>query len=206
MHHHTSIPLDVHDPLTEVFIDKIQMFNIECFSFLNSALESKLYPIIVMASNCSMATIRGTNYLSPHGLPVDLLDRMLIISISMGPYEEEAVGHIVQLKCVATNLLPVYLSFPFCSFGVVILLILPLKCQEEDVSIDSDALFVLTSLALSTTLRYALIVSPAHTSSRENERPAPAKLRLRQRRCWLHWRTSKKAICISWTTRGSYSG
>jgi len=33
-----------------------------------------------MATNRGITKIRGTNYLSPHGLPTDLLDRMLIIT------------------------------------------------------------------------------------------------------------------------------
>jgi len=33
-----------------------------------------------MATNRGITKIRGTNYYSPHGLPGDLLDRMLIIT------------------------------------------------------------------------------------------------------------------------------
>ena len=32
-----------------------------------------------MATNRGITKIRGTNYLSPHGIPIDLLDRSLII-------------------------------------------------------------------------------------------------------------------------------
>jgi RuvB-like protein 2 len=38
------------------------MLDIECFSFLNRALESDLAPIVIMASNRGITTIRGTNY------------------------------------------------------------------------------------------------------------------------------------------------
>lgn len=86
--------------LKVLFIDEIQMLDIECFSFLNRALEGELAPLVVMASNRGMARIRGTNYRSPHGLPVDLLDRVLIVSTR--PYEEEEVRQIVQLRCVLT--------------------------------------------------------------------------------------------------------
>ena len=43
------------------------------------ALESSLSPIVVFATNRGVCTIRGTDVLAPHGVPVDLLDRMLII-------------------------------------------------------------------------------------------------------------------------------
>lgn len=43
------------------------------------ALESSLSPIVIFATNRGVCTIRGTDVLAPHGVPVDLLDRMLII-------------------------------------------------------------------------------------------------------------------------------
>lgn len=51
----------------------------ECFSFLNRAIESDLAPILIMATNKGMSNIRGTTIISPHGIPLDLLDRSLII-------------------------------------------------------------------------------------------------------------------------------
>ena len=56
------------------------MLDIECFSYLNRALESDLAPVLVVATNRGITKIRGTNYKSPHGIPTDLLDRLLIIS------------------------------------------------------------------------------------------------------------------------------
>ena len=52
------------------------MLDIECFSFLNRALESELAPLVVMASNRGQTRIRGTRFNSPHGIPIDLLDRL----------------------------------------------------------------------------------------------------------------------------------
>merc|ERR1711931_21748 len=57
-----------------LFIDEVHMLDIECFSFLNRALESDMAPIVIMASNKGITKIRGTDYSSPHGLPLDLLD------------------------------------------------------------------------------------------------------------------------------------
>ena len=69
-----------------LFIDEVHMLDIECFSFLNRALESDQAPIMIMATNRGITKIRGTNYVSPHGLPIDLLDRSLIISTK--PYND----------------------------------------------------------------------------------------------------------------------
>ena len=60
-----------------LFIDEVHMLDIECFSFINRALESDLAPVVVMATNRGITKIRGTNYESAHGLPIDLLDRLL---------------------------------------------------------------------------------------------------------------------------------
>lgn len=79
-----------------LFIDEVHMLDMECFSFLNRALEDDLAPLVVMASNRGNTRIRGTNYKSPHGLPLDLLDRMLIISTS--PYSAEDIREILHLR------------------------------------------------------------------------------------------------------------
>merc|ERR1712224_934892 len=63
-----------------LFIDEVHMLDIERFSFLNRALESDTAPIVMMATNRGITTIRGTNYKGPHGLPLDLLDRSLIVT------------------------------------------------------------------------------------------------------------------------------
>ncbi|SJL13434.1 related to RuvB-like 2 [Armillaria ostoyae] len=80
-----------------LFIDEVHLLDIECFSFLNRALENDLAPLVIMASNQSMARIRGTTFRSPHGLPVDLLDRVLIVSTK--PYSEEDIEQIIQIRC-----------------------------------------------------------------------------------------------------------
>merc|ERR1711931_19042 len=56
-----------------LFIDEVHMLDIECYSFLNRALEDDLAPILVMATNRGVTRIRGTDYQSAHGLPTDLL-------------------------------------------------------------------------------------------------------------------------------------
>ena len=39
------------------------MLDVECFSYLNRALENDLAPILVVASNRGITKIRGTNYM-----------------------------------------------------------------------------------------------------------------------------------------------
>lgn len=81
-----------------LFIDEVHMLDIECFSFLNRALEGDLAPLVVMASNRGITRIRGTKYKSPHGIPADLLDRMLIISTKS--YDEDETREIVRIRWV----------------------------------------------------------------------------------------------------------
>ncbi|KAI0673896.1 TIP49-domain-containing protein [Trametes maxima] len=80
-----------------LFIDEVHMLDIECFSFLNRALENELAPLVIMASNRGVARIRGTNLHSPHGLPPDLLDRVLIVSTQ--PYTPEDIQYIIKIRC-----------------------------------------------------------------------------------------------------------
>lgn len=85
-----------------LFIDEVHMLDIECFTFLNRALESSLSPIVIFATNRGVCTIRGTDVLSPHGIPVDLLDRMLIIRTL--PYSLEEMIQIVAIRAAAESI------------------------------------------------------------------------------------------------------
>lgn len=85
-----------------LFIDEVHMLDIECFTFLNRALESTLSPIVIFATNRGVCEIRGTDVLSPHGIPVDLLDRMLIIRTM--PYSHEEMVEIIRIRASAETL------------------------------------------------------------------------------------------------------
>mmetsp|Transcript_5107 Transcript_5107/g.6403 ORF Transcript_5107/g.6403 Transcript_5107/m.6403 type:complete len:505 (-) Transcript_5107:236-1750(-) len=80
-----------------VFIDEVHMLDMECFSFLNRALESDMAPILVIATNRGIAKIRGTEYKSPHGIPLDLLDRLVIVSTE--PYTHDETHKILKVRC-----------------------------------------------------------------------------------------------------------
>merc|ERR1711981_1548348 len=80
-----------------LFIDEVHMLDIECFSFLNRALENDMAPVLITATNRGITKIRGTDYESPHGIPIDLLDRMLIINTD--PYTADEVKRILTIRC-----------------------------------------------------------------------------------------------------------
>ncbi len=79
-----------------IFIDECSLLDIETFAFLNRALEQELSPIIIFATNRGIAKIRGTDQVSPHAMPVDLLDRVLIITTR--PYSEEEIKEIIKIR------------------------------------------------------------------------------------------------------------
>lgn len=80
------------------------MLDMECFTFLNRALESPLSPYVVLASNRGITTIRGTDsaydltgILSPHGLPIDLLDRCMIVKTAT--YSRDEIRSVLETRC-----------------------------------------------------------------------------------------------------------
>ncbi|NXT97771.1 RUVB2 protein, partial [Buphagus erythrorhynchus] len=106
-----------------LFIDEVHMLDIESFSFLNRALESDMAPVLIMATNRGITRypstpgqhlgtpkphlkppphlhlslrIRGTAHRSPHGLPLDLLDRLLIIATA--PYGDKETRQILKIR------------------------------------------------------------------------------------------------------------
>jgi len=78
------------------FLDDVSMLDIEAFSFLSSVMESELAPIIIFATNRGMTTIRGTDLQAPHGMPLDLLDRLLIINTRL--YREDEIREILKIR------------------------------------------------------------------------------------------------------------
>jgi len=64
-------------------------------------------PYVVLASNRGMSTIRGTEYdgitggsgdgiRSPHGIPIDLLDRCMIVKTA--PYARDEIRQVVEIR------------------------------------------------------------------------------------------------------------
>ena len=79
-----------------LFIDEVHMLDVECFTYLNRSLESTLSPIVVFATNRGVTKIRGTDVLAPHGVPVDLLDRTLIVRTM--PYDHKDMVKIISIR------------------------------------------------------------------------------------------------------------
>lgn len=128
-----------------LFIDEVHMLDMECFSWLNRALESPMAPVVIMASNRGVSHIRGTDYVSPHGIPIDLLDRTIIIPTQ--PYSKEELQQIIQIRC-----------------------------DEEDVIMDEDALEVLSALGSKTSLRYVLqLITTARLAALKDNSPKVTK-------------------------------
>ena len=85
-----------------LFIDDAHLLDVETFSFLMRAMETEFAPIIIMATNRGIAKIRGTDIESPHGIPQDLLDRLVIIRTR--PYTAEEIKEIIQIKAREQNI------------------------------------------------------------------------------------------------------
>src|SRR5690606_34927528 len=71
-------------------------------TYLNRALESTLAPIVIFATNRGMCTIRGTDIVSPHGIPIDLLDRLVIIRTQ--PYELSDSVQIINIRATTEGI------------------------------------------------------------------------------------------------------
>jgi len=109
-----------------LFIDEVHMLDIECFSYLNRALESSLAPIVIFATNRGMSVVRGSeNIVSPHGVPKDLLDRLIIIRTYH--YKREEIREILMIRA-----------------------------QTEGLNIEPDALDLLAAHGCDTSLRHCV--------------------------------------------------
>lgn len=116
-----------------LFIDEVNMLDIECFTYLNRALESSIAPIVVLASNRGMTSIRGTDdeTKAPHGCPRDLIDRLLIVKTL--PYNQEEIKTIINKRA-----------------------------SLEGLSVTQEALDSLSVHGINVSLRYALqLLAPA---------------------------------------------
>ncbi|CCJ30126.1 unnamed protein product, partial [Pneumocystis jirovecii] len=124
-----------------LFIDEVHMLDIECFTYLNRALESTIAPIVIFASNRGMCVIRGTeDIVSPHGIPIDLLDRLLIIRTL--PYTSEEIKIIIRLRA-----------------------------KTEELQITDAALDILTKQSTVSSLRYAIqLLAPSSIFAKVNGR------------------------------------
>jgi TBP-interacting protein len=86
-----------------LFIDETHLMDIELFAFMNRAMESEMAPIIILASNRGFSRIRGTDITAPHGIPLDLLDRLLIITTE--PYSRDEIRTIIEIRAAESGMM-----------------------------------------------------------------------------------------------------
>ena len=80
-----------------LFIDEVHALDAECFSYLGRAIESPLAPTVVLATNRGLAPVRGSDGPpSPHGVPVDLLDRLVIVRTT--PPSADDAARVLALR------------------------------------------------------------------------------------------------------------
>merc|ERR1711988_750271 len=109
-----------------LFIDEVHMLDIQCFTYLHRALETRIAPIVIFATNRGKCTVRGTtDVISPHGIPKDLLDRLLIIRTL--PYSQEEMTQIIKIRAAT-----------------------------EGLQVEEEALNILSKVGSESTLRYAV--------------------------------------------------
>lgn len=86
-----------------LFIDEVHMLDLETFTYLHKSLESPIAPIVIFATNRGRCIIRGTTDIySPHGIPLDLLDRLMIIQTT--PYKVAEIKEIIKLRAQTEGL------------------------------------------------------------------------------------------------------
>ncbi|KAK5984085.1 hypothetical protein GCK32_005803 [Trichostrongylus colubriformis] len=79
-----------------LFIDEAHLLDLECFSFLNRAMESDLSPLLIMATNKERGLVRGTDVVANYCLPPDIVDRL--IGIPTKPYTPDEIGRILSIR------------------------------------------------------------------------------------------------------------
>ena len=91
-------------PSSRFCVHQVHMLDVECFTYLNRALESTISPHVILATNRGQCTVRGTEYdgsgstgiVAPHGIPLDLLDRCMIVRTL--PYDRDEIKEVLRLR------------------------------------------------------------------------------------------------------------
>jgi RuvB-like protein 2 len=137
-----------------LFLDECHMLTMECYAYLNRALEQELLsPVIIFATNRGLAQVRNSSsgnanneeYISPHGIPHDLLDRIMIVHTV--PYTAPEIRQILQIRA-----------------------------REEEIELHDEALELLVRIAMEThSLRYAIhLISTSHCAAAKRRKAEAA--------------------------------
>ena len=155
----TPLPLPTQNTLTQ---SQVHMLDLECFTYLNRALESTISPIVILASNRGQTTIRGTGLpgiaesglVSAHGIPPDLLPRVLIIPTH--PYTAAEIRTIIQTRAKLEFAAPTAPTLQQDSTSSAN------AAMKVSASLSPEALEELTGQGERVSLRYALqLLAPA---------------------------------------------
>lgn len=167
------------------------MLDLETFTYLNRALESPLSPIVILASNRGLTTIRGTTsplapsdpgLISAHGIPPDLLPRLLIIPTH--PYTAPEIRQIIQTRARLEYATPTAPSLADST---------PAEARRS-ASLSPEALEELTRQGESVSLRYALqLLAPAGILARSRGAEGNA----------VSGRDVEEAVALFWDARRS---
>jgi len=84
-------------------IDDVQLLSTDCFSFLIKILDGLLSPSLICVSNCIKNKIPGVEKFSQYGVPLDFLDRFLIIYTR--PLEIFQLKEIISIRCLDGNVI-----------------------------------------------------------------------------------------------------
>ncbi|KAK6200938.1 RUVB-like protein [Scheffersomyces amazonensis] len=149
-----------------LFIDEVNMLDIEIFTYLNRALESNIAPIVVLASNRGLTTVRGADddIKAPHGCPPDLIDRLLIVKTL--PYNQEEIKTIISKRATL-----------------------------EGLAVNSEALEILAQQGITVSLRYAIqLLAPAGVLSQSAGRSEITKEDIEE--CQFLFLDSRRSIKV----------
>ena len=69
---------------------------------MGRGIEQELAPIVIFATNRGLTSVRGTDLKAPHGMPLDLLDRLLIIPTR--PYTGGEILEILKIRAKAEKI------------------------------------------------------------------------------------------------------
>lgn len=86
-----------------LFIDETIRLDQEAFSFISRTQENHIAPLIIMASNSiKQVPLENDCYDSLIGMPMDLLDRSLIISTQI--YDKNSIKEIIRLRMIKEDI------------------------------------------------------------------------------------------------------
>lgn len=151
-----------------IFIDEAHMLDVECFSFINRAIEEDFSPLVILATNRGFCKVRGSiDEVSPHGLPLDLLDRLLIISTTS--YSDEDIKNILMRRA-----------------------------QEEDIQLSDAACDFLVATAKEGSLRYSMqLLTVSSLISARSKNPTSTIDEIEVRRAYKLFFDHNRSIVIS---------